>query len=254
MGLKQFRPILENAKARDVSEADTVTIVTDVLGAIFGFDKYSEITGEYAIRGTYCDLAIRMDNVVTRLIEVKAIGSDLKEGHLRQAIQYGASEGIEWVILTNGICWQVHHILFQKPITTDLVFEVDLLTVDLKRKDELERLFLLTRESVSKNTLKEYKARQEAVNRYMIAGLLFHSSAVESAVKRELYRTTGVRVESEELQRIMRDEVVKRDVSECEQAKHAARVINRAEDKKLRTVQKSAPASTSAAATEQQEA
>jgi hypothetical protein len=44
-------------KDRDVSEADTVTIVKDLLAEVFGYDKYAELTGEFAIRGTYCDLA-----------------------------------------------------------------------------------------------------------------------------------------------------------------------------------------------------
>ena len=49
----KFKKILEQAKERDVNESDTVTIVTDMLEEIFGFDKYSEITREFAIQGTY---------------------------------------------------------------------------------------------------------------------------------------------------------------------------------------------------------
>ena len=58
-GLKQFQPILESAKSRDVNESDTVVIVTDILSEIFGYDKYNEVTSEYAIKGTYCDLRER---------------------------------------------------------------------------------------------------------------------------------------------------------------------------------------------------
>ena len=49
-GLKQFQPILESAKSRDVNESDTVAIVTDILSEIFGYDKYNEVTSEYKIR------------------------------------------------------------------------------------------------------------------------------------------------------------------------------------------------------------
>jgi len=28
---------------------------------LFGYDKYEEVTGEFAIRGTWCDLAIKID-------------------------------------------------------------------------------------------------------------------------------------------------------------------------------------------------
>jgi hypothetical protein len=59
--LKRILPLLAQQKTRDISEADTVTIVKDVLSDILGYDKYAELTGELAIRGTYCDLAIKVD-------------------------------------------------------------------------------------------------------------------------------------------------------------------------------------------------
>ena len=92
--VRNFQKILKKAKSRDVNESDTVTIVADMLANVFGFDKYTEITSEQAIRGTYCDLAIKTDGKVKYLIEVKAIGIDLKDSHLRQALNYGANEGI----------------------------------------------------------------------------------------------------------------------------------------------------------------
>jgi hypothetical protein len=52
-GVRKFQGVLRNAKDRDINEADTVTIVTDILESVFGYDKYAEITSEYAIRGTY---------------------------------------------------------------------------------------------------------------------------------------------------------------------------------------------------------
>jgi hypothetical protein len=57
-----------------------------MLSYIFGFDKYSEITSEYTIRGTYCDLATKIDNKPQYLIEVKAIGLELKDHYVKQAI------------------------------------------------------------------------------------------------------------------------------------------------------------------------
>jgi hypothetical protein len=67
-GVKRFQPILQSAKSRDVGEADTVIIVTDMLAEVFGYDKYSEITSEHAIRGTWCDLATKIDGTLQTLI------------------------------------------------------------------------------------------------------------------------------------------------------------------------------------------
>ena len=71
-GLKRFQPILTSARSRDVNESDTVVIVTDLLQEVFGYDKYAEITSEHVIRGTFCDLAVKLDGTLALLIEVKA--------------------------------------------------------------------------------------------------------------------------------------------------------------------------------------
>ncbi len=115
-GLKRYQPILESAKSRDVNESDTSMIVSDMLAEVFGYDKYNEITRELCVRGTYCDLAVRINEKFQFLIEVKAIGVELKEQHVKQGVDYAANQGIEWVALTNGITWKVFRVSFGKPI------------------------------------------------------------------------------------------------------------------------------------------
>lgn len=78
-GLKRYQPILAAAKARDVGEAGTVTIIKDMLAEVFGYAKYSDATSEHGARSTYCDLAVKIDGHLPTLIEVKAIGLDLYE-------------------------------------------------------------------------------------------------------------------------------------------------------------------------------
>ena len=69
-GLKRLVPVILQQQARDVSEADTVTVIKDILSEVFGYDKYTEITGEHAIRGTFCDLAVKIEEKLVELIEV----------------------------------------------------------------------------------------------------------------------------------------------------------------------------------------
>lgn len=152
-GIKTFAKVIEAAKARDVNESDTVTIITDMLSTICGYDKYTEITSEYAIRGTYCDLAIKAgDDKPTFLIEVKAINIPLKEPHLRQAINYAATEGIEWVMLTNGDHWQAHRVIFGKPIKTEVAFDFSF-SDTTKLPLLTEFFFLISKEGVSKSAI-----------------------------------------------------------------------------------------------------
>jgi hypothetical protein len=93
--LKKYQGVITQIKKKDANESDTVTVITDILQDIFGYDKYSDITSEYAIRGTYCDLAILDSHKKIRfLIEVKAISVALNDNHIKQALDYGANAGV----------------------------------------------------------------------------------------------------------------------------------------------------------------
>jgi len=90
--LKKYQTVLAEAKDRDISESDTVVIVVDMLADVLGYKKYTEITTEHSVRGTYVDLAVKVGNDVRFLIEAKAIGVSLKENHVKQAVDYGANQ------------------------------------------------------------------------------------------------------------------------------------------------------------------
>lgn len=176
--LKAFQNVLVQQKARDISEADTVTIVKDVLSDLFGYDKYAELTSEHSIRGTFCDLAVKIDAKLAFLIEVKAIGIELKDGHVKQAIDYAANQGCEWVVLTNGVDWRLYHVLFKKPIDKEVVAQFNLSTASARNSGDLDKLYLLTREGFTKSALSEYRDKQDATSRFMLAAVLLHSDAV----------------------------------------------------------------------------
>lgn len=234
-GLRRFQPIIASARARDVNESDTVMIVTDVMAELFGFDKYSEITSEHAIRGTYCDVAIKVEGALHIIVEVKAIGIDFKPAHVKQAVDYAANQGVDWVVLTNGMVWQVFRVGFGKPITQELLAEMNLLEVNPRSQQHLEMLYLLTKEGVQKSALDEHYAHRQATNRFLLGALLL-TEPVLSVVRRELRRITPeVRVECDEIRDILVNEVVKRDVVESEEASEASKRIAKAAGGKLRS-------------------
>jgi len=231
--IKTFQSVLEAQKARDVSEADTVTIVKDILSDIFGYDKYAELTSEHAIRGTFCDLAVKIDNKLAFLIEVKAIGLELKDSHVKQAVDYATNQGCEWVVLTNGIDWRLYHVLFKKPIDKQEIASFNLLTINPRSNGDLEKLFLLTREGLAKSALAEYRDRKDATSRFMLAAIVLHSEAVQSTIRREVRRVSDLLVDSEIIERMLRDEVLKRETIEGEQAEAAARRVTRSSEKSI---------------------
>jgi hypothetical protein len=178
-GLKRFQPILTAARSRDVNESDTVVIVTDVLQDIFGYDKYADITSEYMIRGTYVDLAIKLDGELKLLIEVKAIGLELKDSFVKQAIDYAANQGVEWVALTNGVTWRAYKVTFSKPIESELVVEFNLCELNPKNPDHLELVLLLAKESWQKARLGEYHTQKQALSRFSVAAIILSDPVMD---------------------------------------------------------------------------
>lgn len=226
-GIKRFIPILAAAKSRDVNESDTVTIITDMLADIFGYDKYSEITSEYVIRGTFVDLAIKLDGKVQLLIEVKAIGLDLKEAYVKQAVDYGANEGIEWIVLTNGAIWQIYKVSFGKPVGAELVLQIDFLNASHKNQDDLENLYLLTKEGIGKSVLGEYHTQRQALSRFFIGAVVL-SEPVLDVIRRELRKISpDVRIDNGQISDVLTNEIIKRDVMEGDKADEAQRKVNR---------------------------
>ncbi len=227
-GIKRFIPILSSAKTRDVNESDTVTIVTDMLAEVFGFDKYSEITSEYVIHGTFVDLAIKMDGKLQLLIEVKAIGLNLKDAYVKQSVDYAANQGVEWVILTNGAIWQIYKVTFGKPINQDLVLEINFLNANPKSATDLDNLYLITKEGLGKSMLGDYHTQRQALSRFFIGAIVL-SDPVLDVVRRELRKMSpDVKIDPEQIKEVLLQEIFKRDVVEGEKADDARRKVARA--------------------------
>lgn len=232
-GLKRFQPILAAAKSRDVNESDTSMIITDMLAEVFGYDKYSEVTRELTIRGTHCDLATRIDGKYQMLIEVKAIGIDLRDGHAKQAVDYAANQGVEWVTLTNGVIWKVFRVIFTKPIETELVLEFDVLALSAKNAGHLENVYLLTRESIVKSGLYAYHDHLQATNKFYLAAVVLSDPVIDT-IRRELRRVSDAKVEGDELRVLLKEEVLKREVLEGEKADAAHKKVSKSAGKMLR--------------------
>lgn len=232
-GLRKYQKVLQSAKARDVNESDTAIIVTSMLSDLFGYDRFSEITSEYSIRSTYCDLAVKSNDKVKFLIEVKAIGQSLKDTHLRQVVDYATKEGVEWVVLTSGAEWQAHRVLFQKPIEHEMVFDINLLEVSPRATDVIEKLYLLTKEGIRKSAIDAYLVEKQATSRYMIGAVIL-SDPVLGVIRRELRRVSkAARIDKDELGELIKNEVLKREVVEGEKAAEAVKRVKHSQKTSL---------------------
>ncbi len=239
-GLKKYQPIIEEAKARDINEADTVQIVARMLSDVFGWDPFFEVTKEYAIRSTYVDLAVQREDSVAFLVEVKAIGGDLKDNHLRQAVNYAANQGIEWVVLTNAETWRAYKVIFAKPVSHELVFDIEVSSADGKDSSCQEKLFVLTKEGMTKSAIARFHAQQQALSRFNVAAIL-RSEDVVKVVRREMRRAfPKLRPSLEELEQIITRDVLKREVIQGEKAEEAMKLMKKA-SRPLRKPRKKPP-------------
>lgn len=228
-GIKKFQPVLARAKAADVNESDTVTIIADMLADVFGYDKYAEITSEFAIKKTFCDLALKVDERVCLLIECKAIGMSLKDDYVKQATDYAANSGIDWVVLTNGVLWKVFKISFTKPIDKELVYEFDFLELSAKKPSDVDMIYYLCRESLGKSSkgLEELHLQKQIVNKFVITQLLM-TDPVADAVRKQIRKLAPeMKTSNDDIISIISNEILKREVVEGEQSVDAKKRVQK---------------------------
>ena len=106
--LRCFKPLLKAAQERDASRAATLAL--DLLSDLFGFDRYSEVTSEPDNREAAYDFAIHFGSSVAMLVRVSPVCSAPDHRYLLATAQHALLHGVEWIVLTNGIGWQVHHV------------------------------------------------------------------------------------------------------------------------------------------------
>jgi predicted type IV restriction endonuclease len=248
--IKGLRPAIEQQRARDVSEADTVTLVKDILSAAFGYDKYTELTSEHAIRGTYCDIAISVEGKTVCLVEVKSAGTNLDDRHVKQAIDYAANKGVEWCILTNGVEWRLYNVVFSKPIDKHEICRVDLSAINLKSDADLERLFAFTKEGFDKGAHTEMRDRLQATSRHLLAALIVSNEDVLAVIRRELRKIVDLMISEDEARAALEHQVIKRDCLDGPEADAArAKVARKRTNKPATKVSDEARPSTKAPGT-----
>ncbi|MEZ4554408.1 MAG: type I restriction enzyme HsdR N-terminal domain-containing protein [Dehalococcoidia bacterium] len=184
--------------------------MTDFLCDGLGFDKYADLTTEYQVRGEFADYGVRVEKQLTAFIEVKRISTKLGPRHLRQVEMYAVNEGVEWMILTNGAVWQVWHLSPGMPVTIDLVIETDLLSSATPQQKTSE-LFYLTIEALKRKQIDELWKARSATSPKALAAVLRSENVLE-AVRRELRRASGHRIEAPELLRLLNDTVIRADI------------------------------------------
>lgn len=193
----------------ELDESGTRLMINSFLSDVLGYLPIEDIRTEYMIKGTYADYMIQTSGIRHFLVEVKALSLQLSEKHLRQTINYGANEGIEWALLTNGRSFDFYKILFNQPIESRKIFSVDLSETS-QLKHQVEFLQYLHKDAIAKKSLKLLWNKCEALHPMNVAGILY-SKEVVAAVKKLIKTKYGEKCDDEEVlksfNRLMEDRV-----------------------------------------------
>lgn len=209
--IRRMAKPLADLVSRDANEGDTRLFVTDLLCYGLGYDKYVDLTTEYQVKGEFADYGIRLDQQLVGFIEVKRCTTKLNEKHLRQVQMYAVNEGVEWMILTNGVVWQLYHLTGGLPITVDLVFAIDLLDDSTPINEKVGSLFYLSRESMKREQVRDVWQQALATAPATVAAAVV-SGPVVDAVRKEIKRQTGRSLEASEVLAALRTGVLRPDL------------------------------------------
>ncbi|CCF82524.1 type I restriction enzyme HsdR N-terminal domain-containing protein [Nitrolancea hollandica] len=205
--LRKFSKPLADLAERDANEGDTRLLVTDFLCEGLGYDKYADLTTEYQVKGEFADYGVRIDQELIAFIEVKRVTTKLNQRHLRQVEMYAVNEGVEWVLLTNGARWQVYHLTGGLPIVVELALDVNLLGPESAAK-KVDDLFYISREAFKRHRIDDLWKATKATSAGSLAHII-QSEHVLNAIRQELRRETGHRIETDELLPLLRETVIR---------------------------------------------
>lgn len=180
-----------------LDESATRIMTNYFLTDILGYKELDEIKTEYRIRSEYADYVIQLKRKKHFVVEVKSIDLDLNEKHLRQSLGYAANEGIDWILLLNGREVQLYRVNFGKPITTTLIYKIDLLnSEDFKKAPDL--LWNLTKKAVEKGELETFWKRAYALTPLNLSKLLYSEDVVKR-LRSDLKDQTGIYFQVEDI-------------------------------------------------------
>jgi len=195
--LKDYKRRYLRKEFADLDESATRIMVNNFLTEILGYKELEEIKTEYRIRSEYADYVVQLKRKKHFVIEVKSIQIDLNERHLRQSLSYAANEGIDWILLLNGRQIQLYRVNFGKPVTTTLIYKLDLLNnEDLKKAPG--QIWYLTKKAVERGELEDFWKRSNALQLESL-GKLLYSEEIVKRLRNDLKNETGIYFQLEDV-------------------------------------------------------
>ena len=195
--LRKFAPTFIAARDASLNEADTVLRLCKCFETVFGYDAIDDISREANLKNKFVDICLKIDGKIKILVEAKAASVKLKNNHIEQAQSYASHNNYPWVLLTNGVDWNLYHLTFGDGIDYQLAF-----SVSLKDEDGIdqasEKLAHLQKLAVKKGGLDEFWESSTAMSAGSIGKSLF-TETVLGALRKQIRKDCKILVDHEEL-------------------------------------------------------
>lgn len=195
--LKIYKRKYLKKEFKQLDESATRIMTNSFLTEVLGYKELEEIKTEFRIRSEYADYVIQLNRKKHFVVEVKSIELDLNDKHLRQSLSYAANEGIDWILLLNGREVQLYKVNFAKPVTTTLIFKIDLTNVD-DFKNATNYIWYLTKKSVERKELEAFWKRTNALQPENLAKILY-SEEIVKRLRNDLKTLTGIYFQLEDV-------------------------------------------------------
>lgn len=204
--VKRSLPLIGQLLKRDANETETRHGIEVILQDVLGYDLVVDVRKECAVRGLKADYIVEVKNEAVFVIEAKRIGTTLSQSHAYQATNYGALTGIKWVVLTNGLVWQLYRVLQEGPCDYYLVFTIDLL--DGLSDDEADFFYLISKDCMCrKNLLENQWQRILALSPHNLVSTIL-SDDVISKIRATIARETGYRATVDEVREAIEQDLI----------------------------------------------
>jgi hypothetical protein len=201
--LKRFTPCLIEAREQTLNEADTVMRLCKFFEDVLGYDGISDISREANFKNKFVDVCLKIDGTIKLLVEAKAAGVQLRDRHIEQAQGYASQNNYRWVLLTNGVDWQLYHLTFDQGIEYERAFSVSLDTPE-GFDAAVEKLAFLHKLSVKKGELESFWEKAAALGPASLGKVLFKESVI-LLLRREIRRDIGLLIDPEDLGKSLHD-------------------------------------------------
>lgn len=198
------RHMIQEAEKLDCNEADTRRRIERIFESLMGYDALKHLSRERAVRGAgeteHVDFAIQLeegeDVKPEIMVEIKRVGIDLSNKHLRQAASYAINEGSEWMLLTNSREWKLYHVSFGQPPVTKLIHSWNLLTDDIPML--AQRFELISFKSVRKGVLEDIWQKTNVLNARNLLQAILSENSIRS-LRRDLKKDSGILLTPEDI-------------------------------------------------------